>query len=95
MARQKVNVNELSLKQCVQLYLIASYTYYIYDQVVIEDHEYDTICKRLYDHFDEFEHQHKYLLSKDSLKAGTGFHYNPNDYPLMVVMAADMWLNDC
>ena len=31
------------------------------------------MCKTLYDKYDELEHMHKHLVSKDDLTAGTGY----------------------
>ena len=72
----------------VQWYLILSYAYYIEDLSLVTDTEYDNICRRLLDKFDEIEHHHKHLISKDDLEAGTGFALSKEDYPQIVIGAA-------
>ena len=57
----------------VPKYLIHSYLYYEQDTNLISDEEFNSICKKLLDNFDEIEHPHKYLLDKESLKANTEF----------------------
>ena len=49
--------------------------------------------KRLLEEWDNFEHQHKYLLTKEDLQAGTAFKIKAKDYPDMIVNAAEMWLD--
>lgn len=70
-------------------YLLHSYLYYILDQPVIPDEEYDKICKDLYEKWDEINHLHKHLVSKDDLKAGTGYSLTIYDYPKNVKTFAD------
>jgi hypothetical protein len=72
----------------VQWYLILSYAYYIEDESLVSDSEYDALCVRLLDKFDEIEHHHKHLISKDDLEAGTGFALARRDYPSIVIGAA-------
>ena len=69
-------------------YLILSYAYYIEDESLVTDTEYDNICRRLLDKFDEMEHRHKHLISKDDLAAGTGYTLTKKDYPQIVIGAA-------
>ena len=45
------------------------------------DAEYDTICKRLHDEWDDIEHYHKHLINKEDLVAGTGYSLK---YPTIV-----------
>jgi|TARA_B110000908_G_scaffold172593_1_gene241095 NAD-dependent DNA ligase len=68
--------------------LILSYAYYIEDESLVSDSEYDALCIRLLDKFDEIEHHHKHLISKDDLEAGTGFALARRDYPSIVIGAA-------
>jgi hypothetical protein len=42
----------------------------------------------LLDKFDEIEHRHKHLISKDDLAAGTGYTLTKKDYPQIVIGAA-------
>lgn len=76
----------------LQKFLMASYLYYCCDESPMSDHEYDAISKALLDHWDEFEHQHKYLVTEGDLTAGSLFKLRSCDYPLMVVGAAKYWM---
>jgi NAD-dependent DNA ligase len=72
----------------VQWYLILSYAYYIEDESLVSDSEYDTLCVKLLDNFDKIKHHHKHLISKEDLKAGTGYALSKKDYPSIVIGAA-------
>lgn len=67
-------------------YLIASYLYYECDYSMMEDTEFDQICKGLLEKFDFYHdnHPHGYLLDRDALAAGTGHHITPGKYPAIV-----------
>lgn len=69
-----------------QLYLMTSYMYYEMHRSVISDHDYDKLCKQLLAGFDDNEHQHKHLITKDDLEATTG--YAIKQYPGVVIGAA-------
>ncbi len=71
----------MGLEDKVHLYLKASYVYYIdYGDPVITDSEYDKLCRDLYENWEELPEKFKERLSKDSLKAGTGFDIKMKDY---------------
>lgn len=54
-------------------YLEHSCRYYILDQPVIRDSEFDSICKELLERWNEVTHRYKSLTDKSALIAGTGF----------------------
>ena len=85
-------MTQKQLRQMLQKYLMASYCYYLRYQSVMPDSEYDAMAKTLLKHWDEFQHQHKHLVDKEDLAAGTLFKMKFEDYPLMVIAAAEMWL---
>ena len=65
----------------ISWYFMCSYSYYVNDESLTDDHSFDALCKWLYDNFDNLpEHPHKHLLSKDNLKAGTYL----GEYPEMI-----------
>jgi NAD-dependent DNA ligase len=72
----------------VSLFLIASYAYYWLDDQVMEDSEYDKLCQLLYENYDEIGHQHKHLVDKEALKAGTAFQIPEKAYPTVVKAVA-------
>ena len=57
----------------VPYYLMLSYLYYEKDITLIDDTEFDQMCKTLLEKYDEVEHMHKHLVSKGALTAGTGY----------------------
>lgn len=69
-------------------YLTTSYLYYCLDISVISDELYDEICRYLVDHLDEIDHEHKYLIDKASLKAGTGYAMPFDQFPTRIIGAA-------
>lgn len=74
----------------VTKYLVCSYLYYIkYDTCPISDLEYDTLCRELLAEFDTIEHELKYLLDKDSLRAGTGYQIGDQHYPSQIKALAN------
>lgn len=77
-----------SLPSRFSIYLMSCYLYYEEDVHVLSDTQFDNLCKELLDHWDEFEHPHKHLITTEDLKAGTGYAIK---YPLMVIGAARQW----
>ena len=50
-----------------------SYLYYEKNISLIDDAEFDGMCKTLLDKLDTLTHMHKHLVKKESLTAGTGY----------------------
>lgn len=90
---QFTNLNQAPTGLCLQWYLMASYLYYIKDISLLEDATYDQLAKRLLAEFDTFEHQHKYLINKADLEAGTLFSLLEIDYPKMIQSSATLAYN--
>lgn len=55
----------------VPFYLMASYAYYVLDRPILDDGDYDQLCQRLDDQWDEIEHRDKAWIARDDLAAGT------------------------
>ena len=87
----KPNVYEISINRCVPYYLMSSFLYYKGDKHILDDNEFDYLCKRLYDEWDNITHYHKDLLDRDSLRAGTGFELQYNS---RIEGAANQWYFD-
>ena len=68
-----MELHNVSLNRLVPIYLMSSYLYYEHDKNVIDDIQFDYLCKKLYDNWDSVEHMHKHLIDKDNLKAGSGY----------------------
>ena len=57
----------------IPYYLMFSYLYYEKNISLINDAEFDGMCKTLLDKLDTLTHMHKHLIKKESLTAGTGY----------------------
>ena len=89
-----LQISDLSLGQLLQIWMMSSFLYYEKDMNVIDDATFDLISKVLLEGFDSFEHQHKFLLEKEALAAGTGAFIREARYPKMVVGGAWAWYDD-
>ena len=58
----------------IPYYLMFSYLYYEKNISLIDDAEFDGMCKTLLDKLDSLTHMHKHLVKKESLTAGTGYN---------------------
>ena len=72
----------------IPMYLIHSYLYYIAEDPIISDSEYDKICKDLLAAYDIQTHGHRHLVDEAALEAGTGFHIAEKSYPYIVKTTA-------
>lgn len=70
----------------VAFFLMASYLYYERAISLMDDGQFDLICKKLDEKWDEINHPHKYLIEREALSSTTGFYIR--NYPLMVKSAA-------
>lgn len=57
----------------IKEYLIHSYLYYIQNESIISDAEYDTLCRQLDANWNTHQSVWKKYVSRADLKAGTGF----------------------
>lgn len=57
----------------VPWWLMASHAYYDLDDPFLTDGCYDWLCTELDAKWDQVEHDHKRLIDRDALKAGTGY----------------------
>jgi hypothetical protein len=77
--------------QKLQLYLMASYSYYCLNRSFIHNDEYDRLCKELAAGWRTGKHQHKHLITLGDLEAVTGYAIQ---YPRMVMGATMFMLNN-
>jgi NAD-dependent DNA ligase len=59
------------MKNPIAKYLMCAYAYYVEDDALISDAEFDELGKWLLQNYDSVEHMHKHLVTKDDLRAGT------------------------
>ena len=76
-----------TLPRLMSVFLVTSYAYYRRYVSLLKDETYDKIAKTLHDHWDELEHPHKHLVTKEDLAAGT--LYALRDYPRIVKHCAE------
>ena len=86
-----MELNNISINRLVPIYLMSSYLYYEHDKNVLDDTQFDYLCKKLYDNWDSVEHMHKHLLDKDNLKAGSGYGIT---YTNMIMSSALKWYEE-
>lgn len=84
------HLKKLESSKLVKYYLMSSYLYYEEDVNVLNDSEFDEMCKILLKDFDNITHMHKSLLDKESLKASTGYTLK---YPTIIKHLAVKWYN--
>ena len=68
-----MELNNISINRLVHIYLMSSYLYYELDKNVLSDSQFDYLCKKILDNWDNINHMHKHLIDKDNLKAGIGY----------------------
>lgn len=64
----------------VPYYLMLSFAYYKQDDPIVSDAFYDKLARKLLKEYDNIEHYHKHLISKDDLEAGSFL----GEYPSIV-----------
>jgi len=89
-----VDITNASLAGKFSVFMMSSYLYYIRFMPILYDREYDMIASELLSKWDDFDHMHKHLVTKEDLSAGTLFSLSDEDYPNIVKGAADMWLRE-
>lgn len=75
--------------QLVQWYLMCSYLYYCRNLSLLADHEYDVLCQRLHQQWNKIKHPHKSFIDRTALTAATGYYLREEQYPDIVVSAAN------
>ena len=79
----KEQVARIPLRLTVPHYLHASYGYYYCDDSVMTDDAFDALCARMLRNYDSIDHEHKSLVDRGSLEAGTCL-LAIGDFPLRV-----------
>lgn len=72
----------------ISWWLMSNYAYRIDADPIISDNCYDELCRILLEKFDDLEHPHKHLVTKEDLACGSDFGVAFEDmYPSRVSMA--------
>jgi len=77
------------MKNPIAKYLMCSYAYYKLDKNLITDQEFDQLGKDILANYDNIEHMHKHLVTKEMLDAGTYL----GEYPNIVIGATLDYIN--
>lgn len=77
------------MKNPISKYLMCAYAYYVEDRPLISDSDFDKLAKDILDNYDNIEHVHKHLVTKEDLKAGTYL----GEYPGIVQGAVQSYRN--
>jgi len=81
LSRHATKIITSNINMTVPYYLMASYAYYKEDDPIFSDDYYDLLAKKILKNWDDIEHYHKHLLSKDILEAGSFL----GKYPTIVI----------
>ena len=81
LSRHATKIITSNINMTVPYYLMASYAYYKEDDTIFSDDYYDLLAKKILKNWDDIEHYHKHLLSKDILEAGSFL----GKYPTIVI----------
>ena len=77
------------MKNPIAKYLMCAFAYYQLDTNWIPDSEFDQLGKDILANYDNIEHMHKHLVTKEMLDAGTYL----GEYPNMVIGATHDYIN--
>ena len=75
------------MKNPIAKYLMCSYAYYIEDDPLVSDEEFDQLAQFILENYDAIDHPHKSLVTISDLEAGTYL----GNYPAMVKGAVRSW----
>lgn len=70
----------------VALYMMASYAYYMADDPIMTDGEFDELARKLLDNYDQYS-KHPHCPTRDDLRAGTYL----GSYPQIVIGALEQY----
>jgi len=82
------------MKNPIAKYLMCAYAYYVEDDPLISDEEFDNLSKWLLEHWDAVDHPHKWYVKKGDLKAGTYLGKYPTMIPGAVKSYREMKKNE-
>ena len=60
---------EDNINMTVPWFLMAAYSYYIEDDPILSDAQFDRLVKRMIEHWDKIEHHHKECISFEYLRS--------------------------
>lgn len=90
----KIDIALLPSRLLVSHYLLASYCYYWLYRSPMTDDAFDMLCVRLDKEWEKIDHQHKALVERGALSAGTCL-LPVDDYPTIVKSGAHGYLHGC
>lgn len=79
---------------CISFWMLSSYAYYCRYDSIMSDTAFDKMSKFMLDNYDSLEHNHKHLITKGMLVAGSGYNLKAEDYPLIVKVTAESFIKN-
>lgn len=79
---------------CISFWLVSSYCYYIRHESLMSDEAFDKMSKWVLDNYDLLEHNHKHLITKEMLEAGSGYNLGESDYPTVIKVSAEIFIKN-
>ena len=86
-----LDIRILDEEDLLPMFLAASYTYYRLRRKLMSDETFDLLSSRLYNTWDNLEHEHKHLITKENLETQSGYNI---EFPQDVVEQGDAWLRE-
>jgi hypothetical protein len=79
----------------VPLYLMAGYAYEALDYPIIEDKDFDMLCRHLQEHWEDLRHPHRDWIDPEALPSATCGYLNDEFYvPPRVLGALERLIRD-
>lgn len=69
--KELIDATDKNINMTIPWYLMAAYAYYEQDDPILSDAAFDRLTRRMIQHWDEIEHQHKSKITLDMLHATT------------------------
>ena len=85
------NLSVVPITKIARHYIMSSYLYYELDVNVLDDFEFNYICKRLYEEYDDINPIVKKHIDRSELVASTGYTLT---YTRLMRHAAVMWYEE-
>lgn len=86
--QQLIGAVNSNINLAVPWFLMTSWLYYHKDINIISDVAFDRLCRIIDESWSDIKHNHKHLIRRSDMKAGTGYSIPDHKFPLRVKSAA-------
>lgn len=89
-AQQKTIIDKLNITSdnLVQWVLMCSFLYYVKEDSIISDSEFDSLIEMMKDKWEILNHRHLHLIAKETVKTNSLFNLKSEDYPQIIQHSA-------